>query len=945
MSPWTPHSLAPSSPNGGLTVRHGRTRRAPLALLALGALAVALLLSLSPRHVHAAGDPVIASAGDIACDPANSNFNGGNGQNGACQQKATYTLLTQANPSAILVLGDNQYYCGGLAAFQQSYALSWGQLLGKTYPSPGNHEYLTSGGTGCNSSNAGAAGYFNYYAASAQEGTPGQGWHSFDLGNWHLIALNSNCGDAGGCGSTSPQGTWLANDLAAHKNECLLAYWHIPLYSSGGRAAANSQPFWQLLYSAHADVVLNGHDHIYERFAPQDPNGNLDTANGIREFIAGTGGANHTSVATVAANSLVRNASTFGVLELTLHPSSYDWTFVPVAGQTFTDSGSASCHNSSSSSDTTPPSVPTNLSATGVSSSQINLSWTASTDNIGVAGYHVFRDGGGTAIATVTSGTSYQDTGLAAGSTHSYTVSAFDAAGNESARSSSASATTSSSGGGGSIALVQQQTASGGAATLSVAPSPASRAGDALVAVVALAAGSSASVMSVSDSASGTWTKGPVGYLTGTNSRVEIWYELAAPAVTSVMVTLSAAKSAAVNLSEWAGVASASALDAAASGNAASSTSLATPSLSTTNASDLVLGAVNYPATASSTLTSPSFTSLANFESSTSVHGRAAYALTSGAGTYQATWTLSAPSGGNGSAILALKGAAAPTPDVTPPSTTIACNSAACSGSYSGPVQVTLSATDNAGGSGVQAIYYTTDGSDPTTSATRTQYTSAFTVSATTTVKFYSVDVAGNAESVQSTTISITSGGDTIPPTAPTNLAANAVSPTQINLSWTASTDNVGVTGYQVFRGGTQIATVSGSTTSYSNTGLQPSTTYSYTVNAVDAGGNVSGASNTATATTQADTTPPSSPTNLTARKIGNTNNPKISLKWGASTDNIGVAGYRVYRNGSLLASVSASTLGYNDSSPPQGTDSYYVVSFDAAGNPSDPSNTVSVSV
>ena len=136
-----------------------------------------------------------------------------------------------------------------------------------------------------------------------------------------------------------------AADLAAHRTTCTLAYWHIPLFSSGGRAALNSQALWQQLYNAGADVVLNGHDHIYERFAPQTPGGVADAAQGLREFIVGTGGANHTSLVATAANSEVRNTNTYGILKLTLHPSSYDWQFIPAAGTgTFTDSGTQSCH-------------------------------------------------------------------------------------------------------------------------------------------------------------------------------------------------------------------------------------------------------------------------------------------------------------------------------------------------------------------------------------------------------------------------------------------------------------------------------------------------------------------------------------------------------------------------------------------------------------------------
>jgi hypothetical protein len=285
---------------------------------------------------------VIVAAGDIACDPTNSNFNGGNGSGNACRQRYTANLISSIGPAAVLPLGDNQYYCGGLAAFQQSYALSWGGFLPITHPSVGNHEYLTSGGTDCNAGNAGANGYFSYFGSAA--GQRGQGYYSYDVGSWHLIALNSSCSSAGGCGTTSPQGRWLANDLATHHNACTLAYWHIPLYSSGGRANANSRPFWQLLYDNDADLILSAHDHTYERFAPQTPNTTVDNTRGIREFIVGTGGANHTSFVTTAANSEVRNDTTFGVLKVTLRASSYSWQFVPEAGASFTDSGTTSCH-------------------------------------------------------------------------------------------------------------------------------------------------------------------------------------------------------------------------------------------------------------------------------------------------------------------------------------------------------------------------------------------------------------------------------------------------------------------------------------------------------------------------------------------------------------------------------------------------------------------------
>lgn len=293
------------------------------------------------RVALAAGDPVIAAAGDIACDPSSSSFNGGNGTSGSCRQKYTSDLLVNGGFAAVLPLGDNQYYCGGYQAWLQSYDLSWGRVKSITRPSVGNHEYLTSGGTDCTGANSGAAGYFRYFGSAA--GQQGRGYYSFNVGAWHLIALNSNCGDAGGCSSSSPQGQWLQADLAANRTLCTLAYWHIPLFSSGGRANSNSQSLWQILYNNNVEVVLNGHDHIYERFAPQAPSGAQDNTRGIREFIVGTGGSNHTSLASLAANSLVRNTDTFGILKVTLHPSSYDWQFVPEPGKTFTDSGSASC--------------------------------------------------------------------------------------------------------------------------------------------------------------------------------------------------------------------------------------------------------------------------------------------------------------------------------------------------------------------------------------------------------------------------------------------------------------------------------------------------------------------------------------------------------------------------------------------------------------------------
>ena len=278
------------------------------------------------------GDPMIAAAGDIACASNSSSFNGLLGTSSNCRMGATSDVLLRDTPDAVLTLGDNQYETGAYIDYLKSYDPTWGRLRSVTYPVPGNHEYGTSN----------ASGYFQYFAERA--GNPSTGYYSFDVGSWHIVALNSQC-SAAGCTSSSAQVKWLVNDLAQHRAACTLAYWHIPRFSSGEHGSNNTyQPFWQALYDAGAEVVLNGHDHDYERFAPQTPTGAADSARGIREFVVGTGGKSTYGFGSTRPNSQVRKSGVFGVLELTLHASSYDWKFAPASGTTFTDSGSTSCH-------------------------------------------------------------------------------------------------------------------------------------------------------------------------------------------------------------------------------------------------------------------------------------------------------------------------------------------------------------------------------------------------------------------------------------------------------------------------------------------------------------------------------------------------------------------------------------------------------------------------
>jgi hypothetical protein len=280
-----------------------------------------------PPAVHAArSDPVIAAAGDIAC-PA-----GGSVTASECHQAATAVLLSRLRPAAVLPIGDDQYETGALDAFRAVYAPTWGRFDRIVRPVPGNHEYANDNGTG----------YYAYFGARA--GNPARGYYSYDLGRWHLIALNSNCSVVS-CASGSAQARWLRADLAAHRTRCTLAYWHHPRFSSGPHGNAQPVgPLWSALYAAGADVVLNGHDHDYERFGPQTPAGRADARRGIREFVVGTGGRSHYPTLIPRANSQRRDSATFGVLSLTLHRDGYSWRFVPEAGGRFTDSGTGACH-------------------------------------------------------------------------------------------------------------------------------------------------------------------------------------------------------------------------------------------------------------------------------------------------------------------------------------------------------------------------------------------------------------------------------------------------------------------------------------------------------------------------------------------------------------------------------------------------------------------------
>jgi hypothetical protein len=270
------------------------------------------------KTTPAAPEAVLLAAGDIG------TCQGGGGE-------ATAQLVERL-PGTVAALGDNVYEDGTADEYARCYAPHWGRLLSRTKPAVGNHDYHSPG----------AAPYFAYFGNAA--GGAGRGWYSYDLGSWHVVVLNSNCAEVGGCGGGSAQWLWLREDLAAHPATCTLAYWHAPRFSSGEHGpAAKMADVWRVLYEAGAELVISGHDHDYERFAPQDPVGERDDARGIRQFVVGTGGGELRVVNGTAPHSEKLITHTYGVLRLDLYPGRFAWSFLSVRDATL-DSGSADCH-------------------------------------------------------------------------------------------------------------------------------------------------------------------------------------------------------------------------------------------------------------------------------------------------------------------------------------------------------------------------------------------------------------------------------------------------------------------------------------------------------------------------------------------------------------------------------------------------------------------------
>ncbi len=417
-------------------------RAATVLRVALLAAALCLLAAAGWSAKAEAAGTTIAAVGDMGCSPTDNSYKNGNGTSTRCRQKYVSDVLVDIGPAALLDLGDNQYLTGSLTEYETVYHATFGRLNPVVYPSLGNAEYDTPG----------AQGFFDYFSntgvlARIRAGNgdtsnldPG-GYYSFDIGGWHIIALNSNCGEVGGCGPGTPEEVWVRADLAAHPNQCTLAYYHHPRWNSGALGNdVSTNTIFKDLYNAHADVVLSGHgNHHYERTVQVNGIGAADP-NGIRQFIVSTGGESHGTPPVVPGNpttTAVADYTSFGALKMTLQRGRFDWEFVPEVGGDFTDSGTSPCHA------TTTADAPTGLGASA-GNAKVSLSWQAPSDGGSpITGYKIYRGtaaGSGTLLQTVGPVTSYDDLTADNGTKYYYRVAATNSNG-ESANSNEVSAT------------------------------------------------------------------------------------------------------------------------------------------------------------------------------------------------------------------------------------------------------------------------------------------------------------------------------------------------------------------------------------------------------------------------------------------------------------------------------------------------------------------------
>jgi calcineurin-like phosphoesterase family protein len=576
--------------------------------------------------VATAADPVIAAAGDIGCGTTDPSYNGGLGTPAACRMKYTSDLLVNGGYTGVLALGDTMQADPTASGYATVYDPTWGRVKAITHPVPGNHEYALPG----------ASGYFGYFGSAA--GDPAKGYYSFDIGAWHLIALNSNCAQiSGGCAAGGAEETWLRADLAAHPGQCTLAFDHHPRYSSGHEGDSTFlTDLYQDLYNAGADLLLSGHSHDYERFEPQNNAAQLDLTGGITQFVVGTGGSFFTGLGTRHPNSVASQNDTFGVLALTLHQTSFDWRFVPEAGKTWTDSGTRNCHHGQLTDDFALSANPSAVTIAPGGSGNVSI---GSTVTSGVAqSITLTASGLPTGVSatfnpsTITAGSSSTMTiTVAAGTLPSSSTVTVTGMGSSASHTVTVGLTV--GGGGSTVRLVQSAGATETAATTTLTTTlPASSTtGDLLVLTVAGYTGATNNIASVTDTAGNAWTKVGAYFVSGHYSEGELWFCPNAKAVTSVTVRSSTALVQATTVLEFSGIAAISPLDKAV-GTAGTSKTANSGSI-TPAAGELLVGfAAGHGNTQSMTVTTAGFSALAQRTSaaSTSASVRAGYQVGAG---------------------------------------------------------------------------------------------------------------------------------------------------------------------------------------------------------------------------------------------------------------------------------------------------------------------------
>ena len=825
----------------------------------------------------------------------------GDGASGEPNAQGATDLIASWNPNLMLYLGD-VYEKGSPTEFDNWYGgptTYYGRFRAITNPTIGNHEY----------EGAVAPGYFDYW-----DNVPH--YYSYTIGSWHFVSLDSTS-QYGQTATGTPQVSWLANDLALNTAPCTIVYFHHPVFSVGPNGDnSRLNTIWSMLATSAVDLVLAGHDHDYQRWVPLDGSGN-PSPGGITQFVVGTGGHGVQAFARTDARLAAgfdTSPGAIGALRLQLSDGLAGYDFTNSAG-TVLDSGSIACQPGGI--DTSPPTVPTALTATPLGSSRVDLAWNASSDNVGVVAYDVYRDGAFSAsVGGSTLG--WSDTTVATATQYTYTVVARDLAGNTSPASQSAVVTTPASGG---TVLFSDGFESG---TLNAWTNQ----GGVSVQGSEVYAGVWAARAVASSGAAWAWH----GLSPSLNA---LYYRVRFKIVSVGPNNLYILKERTATGSSVAGFYISSTDGTLNYRNDAAAVTLrsTTPvSAGAWHELQVRLKIAGSSGEVETWLDGGRVAALSRTDNfGTNPIGRVQIGDNTGARTFDLAID---------DVVVDTNFVGGTLPDTTPPTAPIGVAALATS-----PGRVDLSWVPSTDDTGVASYtIYRDDDILDTVLGNASSYGDT-SVSPGTTYRYVirARDAAGNISDPSAPAIVTTPApSDTTPPTVPGSVIATAVSATEIDLSWSASIDEVGVAGYTIYRDGFQVGVAGASATGWTEIGLSPLTTHGFEVDAFDAVGNHSARSAVATATTLADTTPPTTPGGLTVTSVTVAS---VGLAWTASTDDIGVVAYDIYRDGgtSPTATLGPTSTAWTDTTVGPGmTYSYTEVARDAAGNVSAPAGPVS---